>query len=170
MHTALQCRASSMTTKSYSHFESGVRDPQRRRRSLLSVNRLTITTRFVSYLVTDLIRQSWHRLPVDCPCGLPAWRRTRPHLPARPFASIKMHSSPAAFPTTLSFPFVPSLFHLPTPPHPVVPQAAAPPPPKSTDTTRPVGIMPQRDRLALIRSTPRQHYLDRLTRASTVAQ
>jgi hypothetical protein len=51
MHTALQCRASSMTTKSYSHFESGVRDPQRRRGSLLSVNRLTITTRFVSYLV-----------------------------------------------------------------------------------------------------------------------
>jgi hypothetical protein len=31
--------------------------------------------------------------------------------------------------------------------------------------------MPQRDRLALIRSTPRQHYLlDRLTRASTLAQ
>jgi hypothetical protein len=52
------------------------------------------------------------------PCGLatrdrphrpprPAWRRTRSHLPARPFASIKTHSSPAAFPTTLSLPFVP---------------------------------------------------------------
>ena len=53
------------------------------------------------------------------------------------------------------------------------PPSPPPPPllPNSTDTTRPVGIMPQRDRLALIRSTPRQHcLLDRLTRASTLAQ
>jgi hypothetical protein len=39
--------------------------------------------------------------------------------------------------------------------------------PNRTDTTRPVGKIPQRARLALIRSTPRQYYLlDRLTRAS----
>src|SRR5271154_1304146 len=61
-------------------------------------------------------------LPVDYPFRFsdpvtpprpprPAWRRTRPHLPARPFASIKTHSSPAAFPTTLSLHFfLPSTF------------------------------------------------------------
>src|SRR5271156_1827188 len=56
-------------------------------------------------------------------------------------------------------PFCPLTLHLPAPPHQVVPQAAlsspyslrSPPPPNSPDTTRPVGIMPQRDRLALIR-------------------
>jgi hypothetical protein len=36
---------------------------------------------------------------------------------------------------------------------------------------QPVGKMPQRDLLALIRSTPRQHCLvDRLTRVSTLGQ
>jgi hypothetical protein len=45
------------------------------------------------------------------------------HLPARSFARYKTHSSPAAFPTTLSLPFVPfpslTLLH-----RPLVPQAA----------------------------------------------
>ena len=38
-------------------------------------------------------------------------RRTRPHLPSPVLSpGIKTHSSPAAFPATLSLPFVPSLF------------------------------------------------------------
>jgi hypothetical protein len=86
-----------------------------------------------------------------------------------PSPGIKTHSSPAAFPTTLSLSFVP--FPSPTLLHrPLVPQAAPsstysparPPSPHRTDTTRPVGKMSQ---LTLIRSTPRQRCLvDRLTR------
>jgi hypothetical protein len=92
-----------------------------------------------------------------------------------PSPGIKTHSSPAAFPATLSLPFLPSLFtllHSPTrsclrPRR--APLTPCDPPPHTTDTTRPVGKMPQRDRLALIRSTPRQHcLLDHLTRASTL--
>jgi hypothetical protein len=82
-----------------------------------------------------------------------------------PSPGIKTHSSPTAFPTTLSLSFVPfpssTFLHFL-----LVPQAAPsstysparPPIPHRTDTTRPVGKMSQR-------STPRQHCLvDRLTR------
>jgi hypothetical protein len=64
-----------------------------------------------------------------------------PDLICQPGAApgIKMHSSPAAFPATLSLPSLPSILHLTAPPHPVVPQAApgsillpapGPPPPQ----------------------------------------
>src|ERR1700733_16266871 len=65
-----------------------------------------------------------------------------------PSPGIKTHSSPAAFPTTLSLSFVPFPFlH-----RPLVPQAALsstysparPPSPYRTDTMRPVGNMSQR--------------------------
>src|SRR5947209_7205304 len=91
-----------------------------------------------------------------------------------PSPAIKTRSSPAAFPTTLSLPFVPFLC-LTFVYRPLVPQAA----PSSTySPARP--LVPQNGynaasgknvaapRLALIRSTPRQHCLvDRLTHAST---
>ena len=58
-----------------------------------------------------------------------------------PLPGIKTHSSPAAFPTTLSLPFVPSLF---------------------TFLHRPGWL--------LFARRPRRHCLDRLTRVSTLAQ
>src|SRR5277367_211092 len=69
-----------------------------------------------------------------------------------PSPGIKKHSSPAAFPTTLSLPFVP--FPSPTLLHcPLMPQAAPnstypparPSNPHRADTTRPVGKMSQHD-------------------------
>jgi hypothetical protein len=92
-----------------------------------------------------------------------------------PSPAIKTRSSPAAFPTTLSLPFVPFPSLTPSCTTPLVPQAA----PSSTySPARPQSPQNRYDaaseknvaarRLTLIRSTPRQHCLiDRLTRAST---
>jgi hypothetical protein len=96
-----------------------------------------------------------------------------------PSPGIKTHSSPAAFPTTLWLPFVP--FPL-SPSHTCLHRPLVPLRPRPSSTyspARPLGPQQNRydatseknvaaQRLALIRSTPRQHCLaDRLTRAPT---
>jgi hypothetical protein len=80
--------------------------------------------------------------------------RSNLHMSAQSFTSIKTHSSPAAFLTTLSLSF---LFPSPLP-------SSYPPSPHDAASGKNVAAR----RLTLIRSTPRQHCLvDRLTRAST---
>src|SRR5277367_5794021 len=95
-----------------------------------------------------------------------------------PSPAIKTHSSPAAFPTTLSLPFVPFLSLTPayTAPSCLRPRRAPPTPlpgPWSPQNRYDAasGKNVAARRLALIRSTPRQYCLvDRLTRASTLGQ
>ena len=80
-----------------------------------------------------------------------------------PSPGIKTHSSHRRFSSSSLPPFPPSLFtflHRPTRLC-LRPRRAPLTPcnPDRTDTTRPAGKMLQRDRLARIHSTPRQHYL-----------
>ena len=82
------------------------------------------------------------------------WRRTRPHPPARPSPGIKMHSSPAAFPTTLSLPFFPFTPHRPAPTHPVAPQAA----PSSIYSQRPPLSLQNRYDAASTKNAPAGSY------------
>jgi hypothetical protein len=127
------------------HFFSG---RQKTSSSISIFGQVLIANWACDYLNTqkksDRILKMVNGLPVDYPL-----RFSGPVTPSPPAASgmvepdlicqpdptpgIKTHSSPAAFPTTLSLHFVPLTFQLPAPPHPVVPQAA----PSSTYSLRP---------------------------------
>jgi hypothetical protein len=119
--------------------------------------------RFSGPVTALTARRFRHGVGADLICQPSPFARYKDTLVPRRFS----HSSlPAYFPFPL---------HLPAPP----PRAsgcaelhllpAGPPSPRRTDTTRPVGKNVAARRLALIRSTPRQHCLvDHPTRASTL--
>jgi hypothetical protein len=130
---------------------------------------------FVKYvLVNYAIRFSGPVTPLTAP-PRPAWRRSRPHLPARPFVRYKDALVPRRFSNNTLAPVfpLPSSTSSTTPSclrlrrAPLTPCRAPWSPQNRYDAASGKNVAARR--LALIRSTPRQHCLvDRPTCASTL--